>query len=135
AASLKRATTAVRVFARSRTERGARLMKPSVSFSQKERSTDESCPLASVAETTQRQRPSGWSVARRFFEAVGQVNVYVPGCRATVSEKPVTPPGPSRLAVTVEGRTTLYATCCCSATPSPFGETTGSDGGGAYTPV
>src|SRR4029078_7143749 len=72
AASLKRATTAVRVLGRRRTERGATVMKPSVSFSQKERSTDELCPSLSVAEITQRQRPSGpWL---RFFAADGHVN-------------------------------------------------------------
>jgi hypothetical protein len=34
-------------------------MNPSVSFSQKARSTDDSCPSVAVALTTQRQRPSG----------------------------------------------------------------------------
>ena len=65
-ASLKRATTAVRVFGRSRTERGATRRKPSVSFSQNARSTDEVRPWSSVAVTTQRQRPSGsaWRFAR-----------------------------------------------------------------------
>src|SRR5690242_21471823 len=92
AASLNRATTAVRVFARSRTERGATLMNPSVSFSQNDRSTDELWPSVSVAETTQRQRPSGSSWARRFLAVTGHWNVYVPGCRVPVSVMPVAPP-------------------------------------------
>ena len=36
--------------------------------------------------------------------------------------------------VVVDGRTILYESCCVSATPSPFGETTVSSGGGAKTP-
>jgi hypothetical protein len=52
-----------------------------------------------------------------------------------VSLKAVTPPGPIRLAVTAEVRTTLYESCCRSAKPSPLGETTGSAGVGAYTPL
>ena len=42
----------------------------------------------------------------------------------------VAPSGPTRLAVTVDGATTLYASCWRYAMPSPFGETTGSGGGG-----
>src|SRR4029453_16884171 len=112
-------------------------MKPSVSFSQEARSTDDFCPSVSVALTTQRQRPSGspcsvrnqrprtflapWVVFPPFFLiALGHWKLVTPGSRVPVSVKAVTPPGPTRLAVTFEVRTTLYESCCRSAIPWPL---------------
>ena len=60
---------------------------------------------------------------------------YEPGLRAIVSWNAVEPPGAVRVTVTSDGRTTLYESDCFSATPSPFGETTASAGGGTYTPI
>ena len=44
------------------------------------------------------------------------------------------PSGAVSVVVTVDRRTILNESRCASATPSPFGETTDSSGGGAYTP-
>ena len=56
---------------------------------------------------------------------------YVPGSRAPDSWKATVPSGAVSVTETVDGRTILYESCCVSATPSPFGETTASSGGGA----
>src|ERR1041385_9522652 len=76
----KRATTAFRRRARSRTARGRTLRKPSVSFTQNARSMDDCRLRSSVAFTTQRQRPSGASARlRRGGGPDGPVGGDVPG--------------------------------------------------------
>ena len=104
------------------TEAGTR-RKPSVVSSVKVRSAVELCPPSSTAVTEKRQRPSGAPVG-------AQGKRYVPGARTPLSSVCVTPPGPARDAVTVEGRTVLYVSVCFSPTPSPFGESSAASGGG-----
>src|SRR5207248_3690058 len=110
---------------------GAR-RKPSVSSRPKVRSAVERRPRSSTAVTEKRQRPSGAAEPSAFLPS--QSKRYVPGPRAPLPASRVTPPGPTSVAVTVEGRTTLYTTVCRSSTASPFGERTATVGGGAYTP-
>ena len=58
-----------------------------------------------------------------------------PGPRGTAAScHAIDPSGAVSVAVAVDGRTILYESFCVSATPSPFGETTASSGGGAKTP-
>src|SRR5919204_2961768 len=100
------------------TDAGTR-RKPSVLSTANGRSAVERRPWSSTAVTEKRQRPSGAAEPSVFVP--DQSKRYVPGERAAWSSKRVAPPGPLSVAVTVEGRTTLYVRVCFSPTPSPLG--------------
>ena len=102
--------------------------KPSVRLSVKSRSPEDGTFRSSTALTTQRQRPSTSGVPSAFVP--DHSNGYVPGAAGPLNVKRETPSGPSRLTVTFDWRTTLYARCWRSETPSPFGESTASAGCG-----
>ena len=71
---------------------------------------------SSVAVTSSRQRPSaggGGSTTVGSADAGGKATGYVPGCCRSVSVKATAPPGATRVAVTFEGRTTLYESSRC----------------------
>ena len=99
-----------------------------MSLRSNKRSAVDVCPWSSVALTLKRQLPSGSAVP-------AQVKRYVPGARCPASIGTVTFPGPTRLACTALGRTTLYEKDCVSATRSAFGDKTGAATGAAKTPV
>ena len=61
-------------------------------------------------------------------------NGYMPGAVGPVNDCRATPSGPMSETLIVDGRTTLYASAWASATPSPFGESTGTAGTGAWIP-
>src|SRR5688572_13501800 len=106
---------------------------PSVVLSENGRSTDDTWPRSSVALTTHRQRPSGSRApsAPRPFHS----KAHVLGDAWPAKTGRVVLSGATRGALTVEGRTTLYASSCNSATSSPFGEMTETPGSGAWTPA
>ena len=71
---------------------------------------------SSVPVTSSRHRPSagaGGSTTVGSTVAGGKATGYVPGCCKSVSVKATAPPGPTRLAVTFEGRTILYESSRC----------------------
>ena len=109
------------------------LAKPSVLLTVKLCVVVEVRARSSVAVTSSFQRPSaggGGSTTVGSAGAGGKATGYVPGCCRSVSVKATAPPGATRVAVTFEGRTTLYESSrCFSAKPSPFGEITGSGAG------
>src|SRR5581483_150864 len=89
------------------------------------RSIVETRPRSSVAVTRQSHWPSASNVE---YEVV-----YVPGgCATADSSTRATPSAPISCAVTVDGRTSLYESGSAVASGSPL--TSGTGGGGAYTP-
>ena len=95
----------------------------------KSRSRLEVRPRSSVALTMNAHAPScsGVPSARRAFHWNG----YVPGASLRLRVHAERAVRAAKLDVTVEGRTTLYVNVSVSATPSPFGDTAGADGGEA----
>ncbi len=84
---------------------GTALPKPSVVLRENGRSNEDGWPRSSVALTTQRQGPSGSSAPSAVRPV--HVNGYVPGAAGPEKTGRVEPSGATRLAVTVEGRTSL----------------------------
>ena len=108
------------------------LAKPSVLLTVKFCVVDDMRARSSVAVTSSFQRPSagGGGSTVGSAGAGGKATGYVPGCCKSVSVNATAAPGATRVAVTFEGRTTLYESSrCFSAKPSPFGEITGSGAG------
>src|SRR6187402_299500 len=126
---------------RTTTRAGETRSDPSVEFTAKRRVVVDDSPCSSVAATVSVHLPSagatgsgsegGWPSGGGGDATVGgKATSYAPGSRAMpASCHAIVPPGAVSVAVTVDGRTTLYESRCSSATPSPFGETTASSGG------
>ncbi len=99
--------------------------EPSVSLSANCRSAVVVCPASSVAVTVKCQFALGRAVA----VPLERVHARLLG---VLRERDASPgSGPMTVAVTCDGRTSLYENVCTSSTPSPFGESVVDAGGAA----
>jgi hypothetical protein len=100
-----------------------------VRLSWKVRSAVEAAPVSSVAVIV--PAPSALELRRTVGPHSRPVERIVPAACGPENEKRGDAVGAEQGAFTSDGRTSLYASRWRSPTPSPFGESTGSSGGGA----